>query len=210
MKIPSVVNDLPLSSEEENEETQSPPCPIRPRPPTPKLSKEEAARRTSAIVFIMNHLTEDLSTITTTTESSETKRPIIERSLSALAIRTYCYTRFEALFRDWVSRSRARQTRIRELHKELRDSEKGFSRGLLFIETHVVNVLRKEKILGVCSVVRALLHNIEKKNKPNDRYRKLLLFSDLGANFERHTNDLRNVLKESYQNRRLFRQDSSI
>ena len=153
MKIPSVVNDLPLSSEEENEETQSPPCPIRPRPPTPKLSKEEAARRTSAIVFIMNHLTEDLSTITTTTtttESSETKRPIIERSLSALAIRTYCYTRFEALFRDWVSRSRARQTRIRELHKELRDSEKGFSRGLLFIETHVVNVLRKEKILGVC------------------------------------------------------------
>ena len=169
MKIPSVVNDLPLSSEEENEERQSPPCPIRPRPPTPKLSKEEEARRTSAIVFIMNHLTEDLSTITTTTttttESSETKRPIIERSLSALAIRTYCYTRFEALFRDWVSRSRARQTRIRELHKELRDSEKGFSRGLLFIETHVVNVLRKEKILGVCSVVRALLHNIAKCKK---------------------------------------------
>ena len=54
------------------------------------------------------------------------------------------------------------------------------------------------------------LKNVKKINKPNDRYRKLLLFSDLGANFERHTNDLRNVLKESYQNRRLFRQDSSV
>ena len=149
------ITQLPLSSDEEEETTTATSSPPPQPPPTttkyppprdalPQLSKEEKARRASAILFIMSHLTEDLTAKTTT----KTK-PALKRSVSAVAIRKYCFSRFQPLFRCWIAKSRARQTRIKKLHEELRDSEKQFSQGLLFIETQVVKKLRDDKILSV-------------------------------------------------------------
>ena len=170
-----IIIQLPPSSDEEEDEEQMSIKPPSTKPPPPpkyaklskeeaKLSKEEAARRDAFLLLMMS--TEDFTATTTkaatATKTKTKKTPILKRSVSAVATRKYW-------FHNWIAKSRARQIRIKELHEELRDSEKQFSQGLLFIETNFVEKLRKDKILSVQEIT-ALFGPWSKLRKAHERF----------------------------------------